>query len=418
MGRAVVGSERALWIGASLLVSTLACFVDPGPVGLGSDGSTMTTTEATSEATSVTSDGTTTTLTGGSSTTGPECDEGGGCGIDEVCVDGVCELLVCEPQTITRGYSEPLVMLLVDKSRSMVTNTWDHDGIPDTPPETRWKTLHATLSAVAAGEEANVDFGLKLFPDIGVPAGYESAACGVSAAPDIPLAPGASASLPSVLPDAEATSMMSTIAGGTPASVAILGAVQQLVDFDQTDRALFILMLTDGAANCRSDAADDNERFESYDESVIVSAQEAVAAGVEVGVLGLDVSGEANPVAVDGKPDSVVPLEVVTALALSGGLPMMDGAAFTNAVDQSTLEVGLRGLLKVMRCTIVATPPPGGALLSSVSVGGAAAPSLPGEDCGLEVGWLSLGGDRLRLCGETCSSYLTGESLGLDYVCE
>ena len=417
MGRAAAGLECALWIGASLLVSTLACFVDPGPVGLGSDGSTMTTTEATSATTSTTSEETMTTLSGGSSTTGPECDEGGGCGVDEECVDGVCELLVCEPQTITRGYSEPLVMLLVDKSRSMVTNTWDHDGNPETLPETRWKTLHGTLSAVAVGEEANVDFGLKLFPDIGVPAGYESAACGVSASPDIAIAPGASASIASVLPDADATSMMSTIAGGTPASAAILGAVQQLLEFEQTDRALFILMLTDGAANCRSNAADDNERFESYDESVIISAQEAVAAGVEVGVLGLDVSGEANPAAVDGKPDSVVPLEVVTALALSGGLPMIDGAAFTNAVDQSTLEVGLGGLLKVMRCTIVATPPPAGALLSGVSVGGAAVPSLAGDDCGLEVGWLDLGGDRLRLCGEACASYLSGESLGLDYVC-
>ncbi len=406
------------WVGISLLSTSIACFVDPGAVAGESDSQPSTGSGTTAMTSTTTTGSSSIGTTEGEATESPECDDDEGCGADEICVDGACEALVCESQAIVRGYLEPRVMLLVDKSRSMVTNMWDHDGVEDTEFQTRWKTLHTTLSELAVNEEANVDFGLKLFPDIGVPADYAAAACAVSSDPDLEVAPGMSASIGATLPSADANSMMTTIAGGTPASAAIAGATDHLLGLGDPERGRFILMITDGAANCRADAADDNVRFESYDDSVITSAQAAVAVGVEVGIVGLDISDEANPVQVDGKPDTIVPLAVVTTLATEGGLPPTGGEAFPNAVDAATLEAGLRGQLKQMRCTIVVPPLPGGATCSSLTLEGGQVPSLLGNDCAGDSGWVQLGAERARLCGEACSSYLDGAGLIVDYVCE
>ena len=147
--RVMVMVRNLRWIGVSLLSTGVACFVDPGAV-TGESDSLPSTSSGTTTMTSTTTTGSNSSgTTEGEVTESPECDEDGGCGADEICVDGACEALVCEPQAIVRGYLEPRVMLLVDKSRSMVTNTWDHDGIEETEFQTRWKTLHTTLSGLA-----------------------------------------------------------------------------------------------------------------------------------------------------------------------------------------------------------------------------------------------------------------------------
>ncbi len=345
------------------------------------------------------------------------CDGGEPCPADEVCVDGLCEPVACEPSIRMKGYEEPAVMLLIDKSRSMVYNTWDHDGILNTPEETRWKTLHRTIISVSASAENSFDFGLKLFPDAGVPNVYDLAACTVSQDPDIAIAQGASGLLVTTLPNSEATFMDAEIAGGTPAALAIQVGVSQLMGLAASERSRFILMVTDGSANCRVDAADNTQRFESYDLGVIDAAKDAVAGGVEVAVLGLAISNIANTTEPDGKPDSVVPAETLSALAEAGGLPPIAGAVFPNAVGEASLADGLNGLLRVMSCTITAEPPKGGAQLTKLRVDGEAFTALDVDKCLDTDGFSDLGGGRLRLCGKACSLYLGTLSVELNYEC-
>ena len=345
------------------------------------------------------------------------CDGDDTCPLGDVCVDGLCEPVACEPYTRLKDYEEPAVMLLIDKSRSMVLNTWDHDGLAETPEETRWKTLHRTIIAIGEGSEQSFDFGLKLFPDAGVPNVYGPAACAVRQDPDIVLAQGASGLLATTLPSAEATPMDGVIAGGTPATQAILVGVSHLKGLAASERSRFILMVTDGSANCQVDAADDAERFESYDMGVIDAAKEAVASGVEVAVVGLEISNIANTTEADGKPDSVVPTMKLRDLAEAGGLPPIDGQDFVNAVGEDSLADGLRALLQVMSCTITVTPPKGGAQLTALSIGGEKFGSFPVKECLEADGFADLGGGRLRLCGGACSFYLGALSVELHYEC-
>ncbi len=396
--------------------AAFTCFVDPGPVGGDSEG--MNPTSSTSAATAETTTSTATSTSAGVSSSGePGCDGDDACPIDEVCIDGLCQAAACEPFVRVKDYEEPAVMLLIDKSRSMVNNTWDHDGIIDTLAETRWKTLHRTLIEVAGLAEGSFDFGLKLFPDIGVPNAYESAACAVSGAPDIVLMEGVSVLLADTLPNSNATAMDGDIAGGTPAALAIEVGVNHLMALGESERSHFILMVTDGGANCRTDAESTAELFESYDMSVLDAAKDAVASGVEVAIVGLEISSIENTTQADGKPDKIVPSQVISALAEAGGMPPNDGAVFPNAVDESSLFDGLNAHLRVMSCTVTAAPPKGGAQLKGLRVDGQQFQALTAEKCIGGDGFADLGGGRLRLCGVACSLYLTSLSVELNYVC-
>ena len=89
------------------------------------------------------------------------------------------------------------VMLVLDKSGSMVNNAWDHDGDAGTPDETRWATLYSVTDFILTNFEGGIQFGLQLFPSTDATTSCandpDCPACDVAGAPeghvDIPLDP-------------------------------------------------------------------------------------------------------------------------------------------------------------------------------------------------------------------------------------
>src|SRR5690606_20011070 len=55
----------------------------------------------------------------------------------------------CETTTAIASTVPPNVMLVLDKSRSMLNYTWDDDGLAQTPEVTRWYSLHGTVESIA-----------------------------------------------------------------------------------------------------------------------------------------------------------------------------------------------------------------------------------------------------------------------------
>ena len=94
------------------------------------------------------------------------------------CGEALVEILRVEP-----------VVLVVDKSSSMVSETWDADADPNTPAVTRWSTVHGVVSQFAADHEDIFALGLVLSPGTGATDTYDAAACQVAAVPDLQIEP-------------------------------------------------------------------------------------------------------------------------------------------------------------------------------------------------------------------------------------
>ena len=67
-------------------------------------------------------------------------------------------------QSLTQDSAGTLVMLLLDKSYSMIEFQWDHDGDAGTPTVTRWDSLHTVVDALAHDVEDDMELGMVLFP--------------------------------------------------------------------------------------------------------------------------------------------------------------------------------------------------------------------------------------------------------------
>lgn len=420
---AFAGSLRAMaWIGVGGrqgqgfagivgLALVAACFVDPGPPpAADSDGTTTGDGSTSAAATTIMLP---TTSSGGETSggSGSECPDG--CGLGETCVDGVCVPASCAPEAVARTFAAPAVVFSVDKSRSMSLNTWDDDGDANTPEVTRWTTIREALIA-AAMTWGEVEFGLKLFPDLGVPSTYTADACAISAAVNAPVGPNGAAALNMILPATD-----DGVGGGTPAKAGIEVAVAHLQGVGEAAprRPRFVIVVIDGAANCRADAVDDLERFETYDAGVLDAAAAGLMSGSPVAVIGVDISAELTPAMTDGQPDGVNVSALLDDLALAGGLARGGAERYYNTHDAATVKSSLAELIGGMVCTVVVDPPHPSSVLSGLLAGGEAAPMLDPTACGLENGWYDAGGGRLRLCGALCELYRAGGELSLQFEC-
>ena len=79
----------------------------------------------------------------------------------------------CETTTAIASNVPPNVMLVLDKSRSMVNYTWDDDGMPQTDEVTRWTSLHATVDSITHQYQDGMRLGLTLFPSVEATGTYD-----------------------------------------------------------------------------------------------------------------------------------------------------------------------------------------------------------------------------------------------------
>jgi hypothetical protein len=134
-----------------------------------------------------------------------------------------------------------------------------------------------------------MDFGAVLFPSAQAEAVYSPAACPVSADPDVAVGPDQGATILATIPPASSLE----IAGGTPAAAGMLTGIAGLATADpiEGERDKYVILVTDGAANCPLAPADGTNAslFENYDEQLPVVVADALAAEIPTFVVGIDI---------------------------------------------------------------------------------------------------------------------------------
>jgi hypothetical protein len=324
----------------------------------------------------------------------------------------------CGEVAVTVPVQAANMVLVLDKSGSMVSNTWDHDGVPETPPITRWRSLHGVVEQVVSSYNGSLNLGVVLFPGKAATKTYDEGACWMSDAVDVAVAEQNGEAVLTALPPANATEM--TLAGGTPATRGIELAfdhVSTLVD----GLPQYIVLVTDGAANCRADAASQHERFESYDPQLLPLVEAALAAGVPTFVVGIDIKDELSPDLTDGSPNSINTYQELNTLAVAGGRPKADPSErFYNANDQTQLSAALTEIAgAVVSCVISLAPAPTFPSFVELNIGGVDFGKGMVSDCDAEDGWRYVDDSFtvVELCGQACSLFKQSGSLNASYKC-
>ena len=322
------------------------------------------------------------------------------------CGEALVEILRVEP-----------VVLVVDKSSSMVSETWDADADPNTPAVTRWSTVHGVVSQFAADHEDIFALGLVLSPGTGATDTYDAAACQVAAVPDLQSEPLNAGALVGALPPADAGAV--EVAGATPNRAALLIAYEHLAEAAPDGRGSVVL-LTDGAANCSLEAIDDASRLELYDQPIAAAASTARSAGITTYVVGVAVEDVVSPIAVDGEPDATNNHERLGQLALAGGGATDDPQAlYYNSSGEAELASALAAVVpRVFSCAVDLDPIPKYVDFVELDLDGAGIHPSEGP-CGDEAGWFytNVENSKIELCGALCAHFRETGAILAQYRC-
>ncbi len=373
-------------------------------------------------------------------------DGDGSCTDDDQCPETqICNTALgqcvpdCGKAEVVLSPPPPPVMLVLDKSGSMVSNSWDHDANPGTPDETRWATLFTVTEFILNNFDNSIAFGMQLFPSVAACPNancYNADACTVSGAPEVGIADMNGSAILAAMPAASSGS--SVIKGGTPASDGIRNAVTAIQSQTIPDGVTpAIILVTDGAANCGQGQVCENltncPLLEEYDSELPTLVGDAFTNdGIPTYVVGIDIiDQQLGTIVGDGTPDAN-PHTELNAVAVAGGVPQTGGAdSFYNATNQAELQAALELIANdLVDCEVDLTEPPNMAVppaqipFVEFIIGGSMVPGpLPGvteQDCidGTDDGWIWINeGSVLRFCGSYCEDLkMTGEVDGI-YNC-
>lgn len=292
----------------------------------------------------------------------------------------------CGEQSIAFDFATPEVMLVLDKSGSMVSNTWDHDRDDATPEVTRWASLHQVVENVTTDFDARMNLGAVLFPAVDAPNQSNALACLMGDGPDATVSALGGEAVLAALPPADATN----IYGGTPATAGVRMAAEHLLSI-QDENPQAIVLLTDGAANC-AESASGSGLFLQYDEALPVAAAEAFAAGVPVYVVGIDIEDEVLELPIAN------PWERLSEVADYGGVPRDGDVPFYDVFDEVELDAALDSIAQEVSCS-VSVPEHFENDRLSLTIDGEFVPEVGSCDDG--EGWTQEPG-AVRLCATTC----------------
>lgn len=307
----------------------------------------------------------------------------------------------------------PNVLMVLDKSGSMVKNLWDADNDMGTPDVTRWESLHNVVEFVVWSFEEKINFGAVLFPSAEATATYGAGACRVESEPEVPVEPLNADAVLDGIPPADA---VDEIQGATPATKGIETAVAALEDLDPTvDRHM--ILVTDGAANCHG--ATSAELMENYDVTLPDTVAAAAADGIHTYVVGIDIVDQVVGVGTDGNPEANPFLEL-NKVATAGGVPRPGPEKFYNVANEIELRDALEAIAgDLISCVIPLEMEPPKPHLVEIRIGGVVVPKI--DDCQSEDGWtyLNPGGpyDVIELCGTACDLIAEHGTLDAKFGC-
>jgi hypothetical protein len=316
-------------------------------------------------------------------------------GDDDASDDGEPEeppVISCGDEELTVAVSMPQVVLVLDKSHSMVSESWDHDGLAATPDVTRWHSLHDVTMDLVESLESDIAFGAALFPSASLTSTTEATACTVEDEPDVAVGLGRAADIRAALPAADELE----IHGGTPTRAGITTALEHLRTLP-SDQPRAMVLLTDGAANC----AEGSAPFGVYDEELAPLVASAAAEGIPTYVVGIDI--------VDAWIDGVGnPHERMSEVALAGGVPRDGDAPYYLARDEHALREAIDAIAAQIQCRIELDGLPDDPSRVHLSVDGGDVP-YAGTCEDTDDGWRYTDDGALELCSTSCDSYgLTG----------
>ncbi|MEM9454226.1 MAG: hypothetical protein AAGF11_08615 [Myxococcota bacterium] len=315
----------------------------------------------------------------------------------------------CNDETIQLAVEPPQVVLLLDKSGSMVQNEWDHDDDPVTPSITRWNSLYNVVDTLTHDVEDGMELGMVLFPSASLTETDAATACMVDSDPAASVSLNNADSIVSALPDAQTTE----IYGGTPVSGGMSVVLEHLAEVED-GRAQAILLVTDGAANCM-DGTSGNDVFTEYDAELAPLVAGAFSEGIPTYVVGVDILDEVGIYPEDN------PYVRLNELAQAGGVPQQGGMdSFYNTTDETQLLQALGEITSELGCTIELTVPPEFENQLTVEIGGVEVPRV--DQCEADgEGWRYLQDSApytsIELCPGSCDSAQTTAALDVEYSC-
>ncbi len=296
----------------------------------------------------------------------------------------------CGAETLSFELAPPNVVLVLDKSGSMVSNRWDHDLEATTPEVTRWSSLHHVVQNVVEDFDHRLRLGAVLFPAVDVDNTGGLSACRVRDTPDALVAASNGAQVLASMPAADSTEIF----GGTPATAGLELAMSHLLDRD-TENPNAIILVTDGAANC-SAGAEGGAVFSGYDEALAPTAAEAYALGIPVYVVGIDIEDTllSTPVA--------NPWERLSEVADAGGVPKTPEVPFYDVFDEQELDAAIEQIANEVSCTITLPDAVADTSRLELSLDGVSIPRV--DTCEADEGWIEDGPGQARLCSQTCTA--------------
>lgn len=373
-----------------------------GSMGMTESGGTMSTTDTTGMV-SVSSTGTSmASMTMGSTSTST--------------TDDTTMATPCEELMVTLMPVRPHAMLTLDKSGSML-QLWDHDANVNTPTVTRWFSLWAVVDQILTSFDEKFDFGMNLFPSTMAQQAYNSTACPVNANVEVPVAPMNKAAIQAALP----AQMNMSIKGGTPNAAGLTAAYAHLKTLDPLIPKLAI-NITDGAANCSSNAMNASELFEVYDANLPTIVGNAFTMdNIKTYVIGIATVNMVTPNQQDGNPNGINPFDKLNELATLGGTAKPGPEKFYNADNQIELADALNAIVAdAFSCTIELTSEPAFPDKTKVKVGGVTLMKI--NDCATENGWKYKDPappyEAIEICGTACESLKMTGSAQVEYFCD
>lgn len=312
----------------------------------------------------------------------------------------------CETTTAIASTVPPNVMLVLDKSRSMINYTWDHDGMPQTAEVTRWASLHATVDSITSHYQDGMNIGLSLFPAVEADQSY-GGACLVHDVPEVGVGLDNAAAILAAIPAADSLE----IYGATPAAAGIATALAHLESLDDGLPAAMILV-TDGAANC-SLGAEGLERFDEYDEDLPLLVADAwERAGIPTYVIGIDIEE------VSEHPFTT-PREKLDEVAQLGGVPQPGEVGFYDVPSADALMTALDDIAASVSCGVQLGKAPSDINQLVVSIDGDVIPRL--DSCEQGDGWIFSNPDgeldRIELCNASCDALLEVGEIEAEFLC-
>jgi hypothetical protein len=323
--------------------------------------------------------------------------------------DGVVP--TCGGERVLLSSARPSVMLLLDKSGSMVDNAWDHDSDDSTEAVNRWTSLHDVTSNLLGTYADTVDFGAVLFPaadaEVLGNAGYDAtfqAACRMSDDAEVAVAPGTREAILAAMPGRDAS-----FEGATPTREAVLNGLNHLESVQASGPRAMVLV-TDGAANCVYDPGTNIGRvYDTELEQTVRSAYEDN--GIPTYVVGIDITAE-HPV--DGRNLR----DDLNAVADAGGVARDGDERFYNVADQDTLAAALDEIARRVECTVALESVPSDPDALVVEIDGDTVPRV--DTCTDSDGWRYAADDHssIELCNAACVSFREVQQLDTTNVCD